>query len=108
MHLATHGFFYPENGLSSFVAFSDAPLTANYFYQNASVLRANFVVLSAGRTALGQYHPDRLIGLGNALFVGGAIGGGSALWHIDDRVTVQFTGKFYQSILNGDSVSAAL
>jgi CHAT domain-containing protein len=73
-------------------------------------IRAQLVVLSACRTALGtRLENEGQIGLVRGFFYAGASDVLATLWSVDDRATAIFMGKFYQALLRDRlSPSAAL
>jgi CHAT domain-containing protein len=108
LHLATHGFANMEDGMQSFVAFSDGPLYAEQLYEQAGVLKAKMVVLSACETGLGYISKDSPIGLTTAFLVGGANSVVSTLWSIDDDASAELMVQFYQQLQQGRDIPAAL
>jgi len=106
VHLATHGILVTENPEESFVALSGQNLTAGFLYQ--SPILVELVVMSACQTALGGEHPDSLIGLTNAFLIAGANSVVSTLWQIDDLRTVRLVTRFYEELMKGRNVAAAL
>jgi CHAT domain-containing protein len=70
-------------------------------------IRAQLVVLSACRTALGKrLENEGQIGLVRGFFYAGASDVLATLWSVDDRATAVFIGKFYEGLLR-DRLSPA-
>jgi CHAT domain-containing protein len=73
-------------------------------------LRAELVVLSACRTALGEdMKGEGLIGLTRAFLYAGAPRVAATLWDIDDRATAEMMKRFYEGMLTrGEPPAQAL
>jgi CHAT domain-containing protein/tetratricopeptide (TPR) repeat protein len=73
-------------------------------------LRADLVVLSACRTALGRdIKSEGLVGLTRGFFYAGSPRVLASLWEVEDRTTARLMGQFYQRILvAGETPAAAL
>ncbi|RPH55063.1 CHAT domain-containing protein, partial [bacterium] len=109
VHFATHGLVRSDHpGLSSLVLSLyeekgepvDGFLRLNDIYNLE--LRADLVVLSACRTALGkEIRGEGLIGLTRGFMYAGASRVLATLWSVDDRATADFMKHFYRAMLNG-------
>jgi CHAT domain-containing protein len=108
VHLATHGYSNMENGMQSFVAFSDGPLYAAQLFEEAGILKTKMVVLSACETGLGNITKDSPIGLTTAFLVGGANSVVSTLWSIDDDASAALMVGFYEQVQAGKDIATAL
>lgn len=107
LHLATHGAFRDDNPLFSGLALADGWLTTLDIFNLK--LKASLVTLSAcqtGRSVVGG--GDELFGLMRAFLVAGAASLVATLWTVEDRSTAQLMERFYQSLVDGQSKSAAL
>jgi CHAT domain-containing protein len=72
-------------------------------------LRAELVVLSACRTALGkEVRGEGLVGMTRAFMYAGAPRVIASLWAVPDRATSEFMRLFYRHFFEGQSPAAAL
>lgn len=110
VHLATHGF------LNSILP-EQSGIILSLFYQNGHQregfvsagdifnlrLKADLVVLSACRTALGkQVRGEGIMGLARAFLYAGAARVVASLWKVDDVATAEFMQTLYEGML-GDA-----
>ncbi|NJL54255.1 CHAT domain-containing protein [bacterium] len=116
VHLATHGFFNPQNPELSGIILSlfDASgrpqpngfLTLNDIF-NLN-LPAELVVLSACQTGQGDaIRGEGLVGLTRGLMYAGAERAVVSLWAVDDEATAALMVAFYEGILQDDLTPAA-
>jgi CHAT domain-containing protein len=108
LHIAAHGVLDLERPEQSFIALSDAPLTAEAVYNHDPGLLCELVVLSACQTGLGGLHPDSVIGLANAFLIAGANTVLGSLWQIPDVATAGLMRRFYADSAHGTEVPTAL
>ena len=120
LHIATHGFFIPENTrmISSGLVLSGAnspnnPLegivTAQEIANDFNFAKPKIVVLSACETGLGSIMPgEGIFGLQRAFFLNGTKALIVSLWKVPDIETQQLMSYFYQNLVQGDSADAAL
>lgn len=107
VHLATHGYAYPEENRArnSFVALADGPgdddgvLTVSEILDDARIqLTADLVVLSACETGLGDLkQAEGVVGLQRAFLAKGARSVVATLWQVSDEATLWFMTTFYRS-----------
>ncbi len=105
IHLATHGIFDDEAGLSSAIALApsgedDGWLTAAEILDLS--LNADLVALSACSTGLGRISGDGVIGLSRSLMVSGVPSVLVSLWNVSDRATADLMVEFYRVWQGGD------
>src|ERR1700730_14593533 len=101
IHLATHGIMRDDAPFDSFLALghgalgteNDGRLTAGEIY--SLDLRANLVVLSACRTALGEISGDGIAGLTRAFFYAGASSVVATMWDVADEPTGHLMPEVY-------------
>ncbi|HKV11312.1 MAG TPA: CHAT domain-containing tetratricopeptide repeat protein [Thermoanaerobaculia bacterium] len=112
LHFATHGSFgATEPGGGRLVLSQTGP---NGFLHLADIyeldLRADLVVLSACRSALGQeVRGEGMMGMTRGFFYAGAERVLVSLWNVPDRVTAELMQRFYRGMLKeGLSPPAAL
>ncbi len=114
LHFATHGLFdevHPELSSLALAAFDSAgrPIDGQLRAYEVSGLdlRADLVVLSACRTALGhEVGGEGMVGLTQGFLHGGAARLLVSLWDVDDRSTGELMKRFYAALLH-DGVSPA-
>jgi CHAT domain-containing protein len=121
IHLATHGVVRDDQPFDSFLALGrnvagtgrhvagiddDGRLTAGQIY--GLDLRADVVVLSACRTALGEISGDGIAGLTRAFFYAGASSVVATMWDVADEPTVQLMPEFYRLLVRGRDKAASL
>lgn len=116
IHFATHGFFnslQPELSGLVLSLFDDQGkeqngyLTANHIYNLK--LNAELVVLSACQTGFGkQIRGEGILGLTRGFLYAGAERVMFTLWNVNDKSTSIFMTKFYSSMKEGLTPSAAL
>lgn len=107
LHLACHGHFRPDNPLFSALQLSDGRLTVRDAY--ALKLNCGLVTLSACETGMNAIAPgDELVGLVRGFFAAGAPSLLVSLWPVDDATTVEFMRLFYQQVVAGTGLAAAL
>ncbi|HEV8253159.1 MAG TPA: CHAT domain-containing tetratricopeptide repeat protein [Vicinamibacteria bacterium] len=108
IHIATHGFFRPDNPLFSGVRLGGSSYLTLYDLYNLK-LSAELVALSAcvtGRHVIAA--GDELLGLARGLFRAGAASLLLALWEVPDQSTAEFMTAFYNRFLTAPSRAAAL
>ncbi|HEY0781986.1 MAG TPA: CHAT domain-containing tetratricopeptide repeat protein [Thermoanaerobaculia bacterium] len=118
LHFATHGWFTGDepDGGRRVLAQVDARgrREANGFLHLADIygldLRAELVVLSACRSALGrEVGGEGMMGMTRGFFYAGAERVLVSLWNVDEAVTVELMRRFYRGLLaEGRSPAAAL
>lgn len=106
LHLATHGQADPNEGESSFLAFSktrDSIQQKLYARDLKNInIMADLVVLSACQTGLGSYQRgEGLVSLTRAFLDAGAASTLTTLWSIDDEKSSVLMDIFYANLLNG-------
>ncbi len=125
LHIATHGFFLPENnwdGVNSMIrsglllsgvdrlgvdAHDDGVLTA-YEATNLKLDSTLLVALSACETGLGEVrNGEGVYGLQRGFSVAGARYVLMSLWKVDDRVTQTLMTQFYTHWLSGNAIHEA-
>jgi CHAT domain-containing protein len=110
IHLATHGFLnstLPEQSGIILSLFSQDGHQREGFVSAGDIfnlrLKADLVVLSACRTALGkQVRGEGIMGLARAFLYAGAARVVASLWKVDDVATAEFMQTFYEGML-GDA-----
>jgi CHAT domain-containing protein len=117
VHFATHGILDDEDpGLSGVVLsrFDERGEPQDGVLRLTDVyglrLRADLVVLSACRTALGKpVRGEGLVGLVRGFMHAGARGVVASLWKVEDEATSEMMGRFYREMLErGRRPAAAL
>ncbi len=118
LHFATHGSFAADDPGGGRLVLSQVNpadrLEANGFLHLADIyeldLRADLVVLSACRSALGRdLRGEGMMGMTRGFFYAGAERVLVSLWNVNDRVTVELMRHFYRGMLvEGLSPAAAL
>jgi CHAT domain-containing protein/uncharacterized protein HemY len=114
LHFATHGLFdaaQPDFSALVLSQFDAAGRPRNGLVQPRDIdglhLRADLVVLSACRTALGRRVPgEGLVGLTRSFLAAGAGRVLVSLWNVDDRATSVLMERFYRRLL-GDGLPPA-
>ena len=106
LHLATHGFFDPDDPLESAIMLSEkskaARISAKRIFEKP--LRAKLVVLSACETGMGQtISGGDLLGLARSFYLGGAPPVLNSLWPIEDEGTRLFMETFHKEASSGNS-----
>ena len=110
VHLATHGFLnsmLPEQSGIILSLFNQNGHQREGFVSAGDIfnlrLKADLVVLSACRTALGkQVRGEGIMGLARAFLYAGAARVVASLWKVDDVATAEFMQTFYEGML-GDA-----
>jgi CHAT domain-containing protein len=107
LHIASHGYFRPENPMFSGIRLGDTYLSVYDLYRLR--LRADLVTLSgcatgANVTAAG----DELLGITRGLFCAGATTLVLSLWNVHDETTAEFMTGFYQQVAAGADPVPAL
>jgi CHAT domain-containing protein len=114
VHFATHGIVRDDEPLDSFLALGrtnaadadDGRLTAAKIYELN--LRADLVVLSACRTALGELSGEGIAGLTRAFLSAGSASVMATMWDVADEPTYRLVLQFYRSRTRGQSKAEAL
>jgi CHAT domain-containing protein len=114
IHFATHGIMRDDAPFGSFLALGrsalgvedDGRLTADEIY--GLDLRADIVVLSACRTALGEISGDGIAGLTRAFFYAGASSVVATMWDVADEPTVHLMPEFYRLLVRGRDKARSL
>ena len=101
IHLATHAFFDPRQGLQSSIALApteedDGFLTAGEILELE--LQAGLAVLSACDTGRGQITGDGVVGLSRSLISAGVPSAVVTLWAIPDLATADLMAEFYRQL----------
>lgn len=108
LHFATHGYLSEDAPLLSALLFADGDALSVYELMSLD-LRADLVVLSACRTALGQTTGgDDVLGLTRGLLAAGAGAAIVSLWPVSDVSTSLLMGRFYRHLREGAPPAAAL
>jgi CHAT domain-containing protein/tetratricopeptide (TPR) repeat protein len=108
VHFATHGVIdsnHPERSGLVLSLFNERGEPVDGFLRLADIygleLRADLVVLSACRTALGkEIRGEGLVGLTRGFMYAGTSRVLATLWSVDDRATADFMKHFYRAMLN--------
>jgi CHAT domain-containing protein len=107
LHVAGHGYFDPDDPLTSGIPFPDGILTVRHVYDLP--LDDCLVVLSGCVTGLGEDRPgEGFASLVGAFFAAGARGLLVSLWEIDDVSTTEFMVAFYKRLVAGTTMAAAI
>jgi len=105
IHLATHASL--GDGENPWIAFSDGKMSLKEIY--ATPTQSEMVVLSACNTSQGDLKPgEGVMSLARGFFYSGAKCVVSSLWPITDRGGRDIMKSFYQSLISGDTKSAAM
>jgi CHAT domain-containing protein/tetratricopeptide (TPR) repeat protein len=114
VHFATHGILRNDEPSQSFLALARSPaqsiedgrLTASEVYQMD--LKADLVVLSACRSALGAVSADGIIGLTRSFFYAGTASVMATVWDVADEPTSRLISGFYRNYSGQADKSRAL
>lgn len=107
IHIASHGFFRPDNPLFSGIALADKPLTTLNIFDLE--LRASLVTLSACQTGSHVVGGgDELLGLLRAFLAAGASSVLLSQWAVEDQSTTLFMQSFYKNLREGQTKAASL
>jgi CHAT domain-containing protein len=101
VHIAAHGVVKDDDAFGSFIALAgggplavaDGRLTGAEMY--GLRVKANLVVLSGCRTAVGPVTGDGMLGLTRGVFAAGAPSVVASLWDVSDTVTASLFSRFY-------------
>ncbi len=115
VHFATHSFLdsrHPELSGLALSLVDEGGRPRDGFLRLHDVytldLRAELVVLSGCRTALGrEIRGEGLVGLTRGFFYAGSARVLASLWRVDDRATAELMGRFYRSFLKRGATPAA-
>lgn len=108
LHFATHGYLSEDAPLLSAILLADGAALSVYEIMSLR-LRADLVVLSACRTALGETTGgDDVLGLTRGLLGAGARAALVSLWPVADVSTSLLMGFFYRRLRAGLAPAAAL
>src|SRR5262249_18745096 len=107
LHIASHGYFRPDNPMFSYLKLSDSNLT---FYNLLDMkLKAEMVTLSACQTGVNAVFPgDELHGLMRGFMYAGASSLVVSLWRASDASTAALMAEMYKHIRAGSTKRAAL
>jgi CHAT domain-containing protein/tetratricopeptide (TPR) repeat protein len=113
LHLACHGYFDPQDALSSGILMADDDAGRPAVLSARDLLQIEFhpdlVALSACDSGLSEITPgDEQMGLNRALLAGGARSVLSSLWRVNDLSTGLLMLDFYRGWLTGLSKADAL
>jgi CHAT domain-containing protein len=107
LHIASHGFFRPENPMFSGIRLGDTYLNVYDLYRLR--LRADLVTLSGCATGANVAAAgDELLGITRGLFCAGATTLVLSLWNVHDESTAQFMTGFYERVAAGTAPAIAL
>ncbi len=111
IHLATHGSFYGDRGIESWIALTptssdDGLLTAGEIFDLN--LTTDLVVLSALRYGTGKITGDGVIGLSRSLMSAGTASILISLWKVPDDATALLMREFYQNWESSGNKAQAL
>lgn len=107
VHIATHGYFRPDNPMFSAIRLGDSYLNLFDLYQLH--LPVDLVTLSGCATGLNVVAVgDELLGLARGLFHAGARSLVLSLWEVNDLSTTQFMTSFYRELESGKDKPSAL
>lgn len=108
LHFATHGYLSEDAPLLSAILLANGD-ALNVYEIMSLQLRADLVVLSACRTALGETTGgDDVLGLTRGLLGAGARAAVVSLWPVSDVSTSLLMGAFYRHLRAGQSPARAL
>jgi tetratricopeptide (TPR) repeat protein len=107
VHLACHARFRSDNPRFSALQLHDGALTVDQV--EGLPMWGNVVVLSACETGLAELgEGDEMVGLVRGFLVAGSARVLASLWPVDDAVTAEFMGSFYEALRGGDRAASAL
>jgi CHAT domain-containing protein len=107
LHVASHGYFRPENPMFSGIRLGDTYLNVYDLYRLR--MRADLVTLSGCATGASVAAAgDELLGITRGLFCAGAKTLLLSLWNVHDQSTESFMTRLYQRIAGGDEVVGSL
>jgi CHAT domain-containing protein len=107
LHIASHGYFRPENPMFSGIRLGDTYLNVYDLYRLK--MRADLVTLSGCATgANAAAAGDELLGITRGLFCAGARTLLLSLWNVHDESTGHFMTDLYQRLATGAPVVTAL
>jgi len=107
IHIATHGFFRPDNPMFSGIRLGGSYLTLYDLYNLK--LPADLVALSACVSGVNVIAAgDEVLGLARGLFRAGAASLLLTLWEVPDQSTTAFMKAFYARLLASPNRAAAL
>jgi CHAT domain-containing protein len=107
LHIASHGYFRPENPMFSGIRLGDTYLNVYDLYRLR--MRADLVTLSGCATGVNVAAAgDELLGITRGLFCAGARTLLLSLWNVHDESTEAFMTHLYQRLASGDSAVTAL
>ena len=107
LHFATHAIFDTTSAHQSRLYLYDDELTTLDILD--LTLKARLVTLSGCQTAMGQGGSgDEALSLARAFFYAGASALLASLWRVEDRSVAELIGRFYQQLVSGKNIAAAL
>jgi CHAT domain-containing protein len=107
LHIASHGYFRPENPMFSGIRLGDTYLNVYDLYRLR--MRADLVTLSGCATGANVAAAgDELLGITRGLFCAGAKTLLLSLWNVHDESTEDFMTLLYQRLAGGDPPTTAL
>jgi CHAT domain-containing protein len=107
LHIASHGYFRPENPMFSGIRLGDTYLNVYDLYRLR--MRADLVTLSGCATGANVAAAgDELLGITRGLFCAGAKTLLLSLWNVHDESTERFMNHLYQRIAAGAAPVSAL
>ena len=107
LHIASHGFFRPENPMFSGIRLGDTYLNVYDLYRmriDADLVTLSGCATGANVAAVG----DELLGISRGLFCAGAKTLLLSLWNVHDRSTESLMTHLYRRIAAGTTVVEAL
>jgi len=113
IHVASHGVFFPERPMDSYLALSGKTpeagrLPAQKILQ-MNLSRAFLVVLSACNSARGEVQSgEEIIGLTRAFLHAGTTSLVASLWLLSDESAQSLTARFYNEVKKGTPPSSAM
>ena len=107
LHIASHGYFRPENPMFSGIRLGDTYLNVYDLYRLR--MRADLVTLSGCATGANVAAAgDELLGITRGLFCAGAKTLLLSLWNVHDESTGTFMARLYQRLAAGSAPVMAL